>query len=40
MYKRGVEWRRRRCECVGEMELGRGKRALSRWFRRQEMVNE
>ncbi len=27
------------CEYVGEMEVGRGKRASSRQFRRQEMVN-
>jgi len=40
IYKRVVEWWRwRRCEYVGEMELGRGRRALSRWFRRQGMVN-
>jgi len=40
IYKRVVEWWRwRKCEYVGEMELGRGRRALSRWFRRQGMVN-
>jgi len=40
IHKRVVEWwRRRRFECVGEMEVGRGKRALNRRFRRQGMVN-
>jgi len=39
IYTRAEEWWRRRCEDVGEMELGRGERALSRWFRRQGMVN-
>lgn len=39
IYKRAVEWWRRRCEYVGEMELESGMTALSRRFRRQGMVN-